>query len=296
LNRLDMPATPLRPLQTLHALAGGERVPLPPRLARLYGALRMPRAGARPYVYSNFVSSLDGVVSLNVPGHASGGDISGFSAADRMVMGVLRACADAIVIGTGTLAADRSHVWTPDAIFPSLARDFARVREALGLAAVPRNVVVSGSGRVDLALPIFASGKVPATVITTAAGAARIARGRPPAGLDVRVARGRPGGALTPRAILEAVRRASGATRILVEGGPTLLGDFYAARLVDEQFLTLAPQFVGRTAADPRLSLAMGHLFPPGHGRWAELRDARRGGDLLFLRYAFARGARRPRR
>jgi riboflavin biosynthesis pyrimidine reductase len=291
-----MRAMPLRPLQTLRASAGGEAVPLPPRLARLYGALRMPRAASRPYVYSNFVSSLDGVVSLNVARHASGGDISGFSAADRMVMGVLRACADAIVIGTGTLAADRTHVWTPAAIFPSLAGEFARTREALGLAPVPRNVVVSGSGRVDLALPIFASGEVPATIITTGAGAARIARRRAPPGLDVRVARGRPGGALTPRAILEAVRRACGARRILVEGGPTLLGDFYAARLVDEQFLTLAPQFVGRAAGDPRLSLAMGHLFAPGHGRWGELCDVRRGGDLLFLRYAFARAARLRRR
>jgi riboflavin biosynthesis pyrimidine reductase len=289
-------ATPLRPLQTLRAFDGGESVPLPPRLVRLYGPLRMPRATSRPYVYSNFVSSLDGVVSLNVAGHASGGDISGFSAADRMVMGVLRALADAIVIGTGTLAADRTHLWTAGAIYPPLGRDFARLRSSLGLAPVPCNVVVSGSGRVDLALPIFVSGEVPATIVTTAAGAARIARRRVPAGLKVLVARGLPGGALTPRAIVDAVRRACGARRILVEGGPTLLGDFYAARLLDEQFLTLAPQFVGRTAGDRRLSLAMGHLFPPGHGRWAELRDARRGGDLLFLRYAFARTARPPRR
>ena len=111
-----------RPLPALHTLFGasrGELVPLPRRLARLYGELRMPlRSHARPHVFSNFVTTLDGVVSLNTKGHASGGDISGFDAQDRMVMGLLRAVADVIVVGSGTLAADRHHVWTAEAIFP----------------------------------------------------------------------------------------------------------------------------------------------------------------------------------
>jgi len=54
----------------------------------------MPIPGTRPHVFSNFVTTLDGVVSLNTKGHASGGDISGFSAQDRMVMGLMRAIAD----------------------------------------------------------------------------------------------------------------------------------------------------------------------------------------------------------
>jgi len=40
----------------------------------------MPLPRLHPHVFSNFVSTLDGVVSLGVQGHASGGDISGFSA------------------------------------------------------------------------------------------------------------------------------------------------------------------------------------------------------------------------
>jgi hypothetical protein len=62
-------------------------------------------------VFSNFVSTLEGVVSLNAKGHASGADISGFRAQDRMVMGLLRAIADVVIIGSGTLDADRGHVW-----------------------------------------------------------------------------------------------------------------------------------------------------------------------------------------
>ena len=71
----------------------------------------MPLPRSRPHVFSNFVTTLDGVVSLNVKGHASGGDISGWSAEDRMVMGLLRAIADVVIIGSGTLAADRLHIW-----------------------------------------------------------------------------------------------------------------------------------------------------------------------------------------
>jgi hypothetical protein len=48
-------------------------------------------AGARPHVISDFVTTLDGVVSLNVKGYESGSNISGFSVQDRMVMGLLTA-------------------------------------------------------------------------------------------------------------------------------------------------------------------------------------------------------------
>ena len=80
----------LAPLKTLVQTRRGKLLPLPPTLARLYGCFRIPLPRARPYVFSNFVTTLDGVVSLNTKGHASGGDISGFSVQDRMVMGLLR--------------------------------------------------------------------------------------------------------------------------------------------------------------------------------------------------------------
>src|SRR4249920_2299649 len=95
----------LASLTTLLETKRGKVLPLPPSLARLYGCLRMPWPRSRPHVFSNFVTTLDGVVSLNTKGHASGGDISGFSAQDRMVMGVLRAVADVVIVGSGTLDA-----------------------------------------------------------------------------------------------------------------------------------------------------------------------------------------------
>jgi len=287
------PAT-LASLKTLFETKRGEVLPLPPKLARLYGCLRMPLPRSHPHVYSNFVTTLDGVVSLNVKGHASGGDISGFSAQDRMVMGLLRAIADVVIIGSGTLSADRRHVWTAGAIFPELTDEYGRLSRALGKRGAPLNVIVSGSGEIDLRLPVFTSGKAPALIVTTTAGAKRLRRQSAPDSVEIRAIRrgasaisGSRASAIPASAILGEVCRVSPGKMILVEGGPRLLGDFYAERLVDEQFLTLAPQIAGRDAGDRRLSLVMGQAFAPRDALWGTLIDLRRGSSHLFLRYSF---------
>lgn len=276
----------LAPLTTLVETRRGKRVPLPPKLARLYGSLRIPSPRARPHVFSNFVTTLDGVVSLNEKGHASGGDISGFCAEDRMVMGLLRAIADVVVIGAGTLGADSRHLWTAAAIFPQLAQEYRQLSQALGNSETPLNVIVSGSGTIDLGLPVFTSGKVQTLILTTAPGAKRLRRQGVPDSVAVR-AIGRGARPISAQTILDAVCRVRPARRILVEGGPRLLGDFYAEHLLDEQFLTLAPQIAGREAGDRRLSLTMGQAFAPDHALWGSLSDVRRGGSHLYLRYSF---------
>ena len=283
----------LASLKTLFETRRGTLLPLPPRLARLYGCLRMPLPRSRPYVFSNFVTTLDGVVSLNVKGHASGGDISGSSAQDRMVMGLLRAIADVVIIGSGTLGADHRHVWTAAAIFPDLADEYRRLSKALGKPEAPLNVIVSGSGDIDLRLPVFASDKVPALILTTAAGAKRLRQQRAPGPVEIRAIH-RGAGAIPARAILDEVCRASPGKLILLEGGPRLLGDFYAERLLDEQFLTLAPQIAGRDTGDRRLSLVMGKAFAPRDPLWGTLVDMRRGSSHLFLRYSFAKSRSGP--
>jgi riboflavin biosynthesis pyrimidine reductase len=279
------PAT-LAALKTLFETKRGKVLPLPPNLARLYGCLRMPLPRSHPHVFSNFVTTLDGVVSLNAKGHASGADISGFSAQDRMVMGLLRAIADVVIIGSGTLGADRRHVWTAGAIFPELADEYRRLSQALGKPEAPLNVIVSGSGEIDLRLPVFASGKVPAMIITTTAGAKRLRKQGAADSVEIHAIRSK-ASAIPARAILDEVCRASPGKLILVEGGPRLLGDFYAERLVDEQFLTLAPQIAGRDAGERRLSLVMGKAFAPRDPLWGTLIDVRRGSSHLFLRYSF---------
>ena len=280
-------ATSLRALLPLYSAKGGATVPLPRKLARLYGSLRMPAPGSSPKVFSNFVTTLDGVVSLQVKGHSGGGDISGFHSQDRMVMGLLRAVADVVIVGSGTLAADPKHVWTPDAICPELAPEYQLLRQAMFKHQAALNVVVSASGNINLRLPVFASGRVPVLIATTRTGARRLNKQRLPDSVSIRSIRSR-SGRIEPGAILDEVARPSGGERILIEGGPQLLGSFYRAGLVDEQFLTLAPQIAGRREQDRRLSLVMGTTFAPQHPLWGSLTDVRRGQSHLFLRYSFA--------
>jgi riboflavin biosynthesis pyrimidine reductase len=277
----------LSALETLLRYRHGRKVVLPPKLARLYGDFRLTQA-PRPWVISNLVSTLDGVVSLQVKGHDEGGDISGFSAEDRMVMGLLRSVTDVVVVGSGTMQADRKHVWTAEDICPELAPDYRRLRDAMHKPRTALNVVVSASGKLDLRRPVFTSGKVDALIVTTPGGARRLLKERVPSSVQVRTIRGN-AAKLSAAAILDEISRVHDTTHVLVEGGPSLLGVFFKERLLDEQFLTLAPQIAGRETGDRRLSLVMGTSFAPKDPLWGRLVDARQASDLLFLRYQFAR-------
>jgi riboflavin biosynthesis pyrimidine reductase len=128
---------------------------------------------------------------------------------------------------------------------------------------------------------------VPALIVTTTAGAKRLRKQSTPDSVEIRAIR-RGASAIPARAILDEVCRVSPSKLILVEGGPRLLGDFYAERLIDEQFLTLAPQIAGRDAGDRRLSLVMRKTFAPHDALWGTLIDVRRGSSHLFLRYSFS--------
>ena len=285
-RRNPTPLAPrLTPLDTLFESKVGKALPLPAKLARLYGSLRMPLARERPHVISNFVTTLDGVVSLNLKRHASGSDISGFSVQDRMVMGLLRAIADVVIIGAGTLGTDRHHIWTAEDVFPDLADEYRQLRTALGKHGPPLNVIVSGSGQIDLDLPVFASGKVPVLIVTTTAGAKRLRKQKASDAVEIRAVRSV--GTMRASSIINQVRRVNAGKLILVEGGPQLLGDFYAEGVLDEQFLTLAPQIAGRQIDDQQFSLVMGQMFALRSPVWGTLVDLRRGGSHLFLRYSF---------
>jgi len=270
----------MEPLARLFDEATGEPLPLPPELLALYGPLRMASRRDRPHVFANFVASVDGIVAVDPPRGRGGAEISGGNAHDRAVMGLLRAVADAVVVGAGNLRAEGDHVWTAEHICPELAGPYSRLRSALGEGAAPLQLVVSASGNVDLSRAVFTGG-APSLVVTTAAGAAQLRAQRS----AVRMAVVEPRGGWIPlAAVLKAAQLGSGA-RVLVESGPTSTTHFLAEGAVDELFLTRAPIFVGRTSEPATLALVEGWFFRPGtlSGR---LLSARRGGDYLFLRYA----------
>ena len=72
---------------------------------------------------------------------------------------------------------------------------------------------------------------------------------------------------------------------MLCEGGPHLIGDLLAAGVLDELFLTIAPQLAGRDKAKPRLGLVEGTAFAISEAPWATIGSVRRSGEHLFLRY-----------
>src|SRR5258706_3408045 len=259
--------------------------PPPPDLLALFGRLKFPRHPGPPYIIGNFVTTLDGVVTLNEPGHAGGGDISGYNRHDQMVMGLLRAMADAVIVGAGTLRSVPQHRWTAQYIYPPLADAYQQLRTSLGKPAPPLNVIVTAHGEVSLDLPVFQSGEVPVLLVTTAQGAERIRTQHLP--LSTQLSSVKSAGSLSARAILEAVNRVRQCEVILVEGGPQLMGDFFAEQSLDELFLTLAPQIAGRDGTVERPGLVTGQRFAPEHPLWGTLVSVKRGGSHLFLRYAF---------
>jgi len=279
---------PLAPLETLLDEALGDDFPLPPELATLYGPLRFPLRKDRPYVIGNFVTTMDGVASLSAPGLAGGGPISGSNPNDRMVMGLLRSVADAVIVGAGTLRSVPNHLWTAEYIYPALSDAYRTLRVASGRKPSPLNVIVTARGEIDLDLPVFRSGAVKVLIVTTPEGARRIRdRGLPS---SVVIGEGEGGGAISVGAILSAIGRLLPGGILLVEGGPRLMGDFFAEKCLDELFLTIAPQVAGRDKSVERPGFVEGKRFAPGHPLWGTLAGVKRAGSHLFLRYSFATG------
>lgn len=258
----------------------GGALPEPLRV-RYGGDLGFVRRADRPTVIVNFVSTLDGVTSYNTPEAAGGGEISGFFEPDRFVMGLLRALADVVLIGAGTLRAGAGEAWTPQSVHPDSAADFATLRRQLGLRPNPVTAVLSRSGSLDLTHLGLADPDVDVLLITTEEGAAILARQRVPAHVEIRAVGKH---LVQPEAVLSVLAE-RGAELVLCEGGPHLFGEMLAAGLVDELFLTLAPQIAGRSTASPRLSLIEGTAFGLADARWGRLVGLRRAGDHLFARY-----------
>lgn len=279
---------PLSPLDVIFDPDCGVDLPLPEDLQKMYGRLQFPPAGASPRVIGNFVTTLDGVVSLGIAGTTDGDAISGWSEHDSMVMGLLRSASDAVIVGAGTLRQSPNHIWTPEFVFPPMEAGYRALRSALGKKEPPLTVIVSGGGAIDLSLPVFAGGRSPVLIITSERGNTRIRENVVPPG--VRVAPAGEGDTLSVRTILDVVERAlPGGALFLIEGGPRLIGQFFDAERLDELFLTLSPRLAGRDDRSRRPGLVSGRIFLPDRLVTGNLHGVRKSGSHLFLRYGFTR-------
>ncbi len=210
-----------------------------------YGRLGFPLPpGHRPWIYSNFVQSLDGIASF-LGKNAAGSHISR-SEEDRWLMNLLRAHADAVLLGIRTLmdetvlAGEQSR----GPVYNVTDKSLNALRGRLGRGR-ELNVFVTGAATLDLArYRAFDGDVVQSAIITTREGAARLqARNTHP---HVRiVVAGEGKFADLPRA-MEILRQEFGVRYLLCEGGPTLNGYMSRAGLIDERFLTISPIEVGQ--------------------------------------------------
>lgn len=275
-------------LATLFDGGDGPALPLPAAIRERYGGgLAFPVPRGRPFVFSNFVTSLDGVVSFDVPGQAEAGVISRSNDDDRYLLGLLRACADVVLVGAGTLRVERAGRWTPEGAYPDAAAAFAELRRRLGKPAAPTTVFVTASGALDLDAPVFTATD-PVVILTTPAGADRLGSRTGTARVEVIGAK-----APTGRDIVAALARDPDRRMILTEGGPTLFGRLLRDGVIDEMFQSIAPQIAGRSREAPRLALVEGVAFTPAAAPWSRLVSVKRSPDgFLFLRYALGSQAR----
>ncbi len=187
-----------------------------------YRPWEQPQDG-RPLVAMNFVATVDGRATI--------GGVSGpiGSGADTEMLARLRTRFDAVMIGAGTMRAER---------YGRIVSDQGRreEREQLGLPADPLMVIVSG--RLDLPwdAPLFTGGG--RVLIFTASDE------EPPAtaaALEVIRHEER----VDLAAALAHLRAERGVQALICEGGPRLHSQLQASGLVDELFLTVAPKLTG---------------------------------------------------
>jgi riboflavin biosynthesis pyrimidine reductase len=211
------------------------------------------------WVRANMVSTLDGSAS-----GADGVSASVSSPVDKATFGVLRGLCDIILVGAGTVRAEHYHA-------PSANAAFSDRRATLGQRPAPALAIVTRTGHIPDDNGIF-QGSSPTFVITTAK--ADLAPLRELAGPDQVIVAGD-----DDLDVEDAVRvlASRGFGRILLEGGPSLLGSAMAAGRVDELCLTWSPILVAgdgpRIATGPPTALTVrpAHLIVAEDvllGRW----------------------------
>jgi riboflavin biosynthesis pyrimidine reductase len=162
----------------------------------------------RPHVALNFATTLDGRATIDGRSGAIGSDT------DTAMLSGLRRRFDAVMIGAGTMRAER---------YGSLGE---------------RLMVIVGGLDLPWDAPLFADGDGRVILFTAD-------EGEPPATTTpVEVVR-EPDGRVDLSRALRTLRAEHEVRALLCEGGPHLHSRLQAARLADELFLTIAPKLVG---------------------------------------------------
>ena len=259
---------------------GDEGLVLPPEIQAIYGRWPLPRDHELPYTYVNFVTSRDGRVSFNEPGRSSGGPISGNSQHDRWLMGLLRARADAVLIGANALEYAPRQTWHARAIFPDDAPAWEELRQREGRRPTALHVIATRSGRIRRQSPVLQDPSVPALVVSNDEG---LRHAREQIGTAPSVEFLSTGEQLDYRRLVADLGKSYRIRTLLSEAGPHVYAALLEAGVVDDEFLTLSPIVAGNSAGHPRPGLVEGIAFPPDMPPRSRLLAVYRSGDHLFL-------------
>jgi riboflavin-specific deaminase-like protein len=234
-----------------------ERLPTSPE--ELAAGLRLAALAppGRPYLGLNMVSSLDGKATVDWRTKGLSSEL------DRRLFHNLRTQVDAVMVGAGTIRQERYGRLMK-------SEELRRKRIQEGLATDPLAVIVSGRLDLPADLPILNEPEQ-RVVIATSSDATL-------PGLGAQVEYVRTGDDL-PR-LMAHLEEAHGVRTVLCEGGPTLNSYLFAARLVDELFLSLNPKVVGGAAA--LTIVAARELVEPAE---LELVSVAEGDGDLFTRW-----------
>jgi riboflavin biosynthesis pyrimidine reductase len=249
-----------------------------PQPPAAHGAPAPPGAPAeygeeRPRLLLNMACTADGRATIGGRSGSIGGR------ADGELFHALRTAVDAVLVGAGTVRAER---------YGRLVReDAARgLRRARGLAEEPLACIVSASLALPAAeIPLLADPGGRVALLTSSPG------GLPECAATVDYVRCARDGRLDLRGALVELRARLGVRTVLCEGGPHLNAQLLAAGLVDELFLSLAPKLAAGDAAGESLRIVMGpELEPPVE---LELLAVLESESQLLLRYGVRRAGGR---
>jgi riboflavin biosynthesis pyrimidine reductase len=220
----------------------------------------------RPYVFTNFAITVDGKATLGGVSGPIGTD------ADTAMLVGLRTVADAVMIGAGTMRAERYGR-------PVSNPEKRELRRARGLDPDPLMVIVATDlGRIPWDAPLFTEGEGRVLILVPAPATA------PETATEVRVEAVGGGERADVGEAVARLRAEHGVRSLLCEGGPSLHAELLRAGALDEIFLTRAPAIGGGTGPG---------LFSGLEERRRELRLAwllEHEGEL-FARYQVTHGA-----
>ncbi|OFV99217.1 MAG: hypothetical protein A3F68_01265 [Acidobacteria bacterium RIFCSPLOWO2_12_FULL_54_10] len=268
---------------------------LPGALVQFSGSFGFPAPPPdRPWVFSNFVQSLDGIVSFG--GNRPGGEWIARSRHDRWMMDLLRAHGDAILIGSHSLIQETLYgKFDGGPVFRIVDQELLRLRhEYLGRGKL-KNIIVTGSGNLKVSdYRLFRSEHVDSLILTTPVGENNLGNTD---GVPIIVS-GQESKIDFSHA-LQMLRTDYGIQYLLCEGGPTLYGHMVREGYMDEKFLTVAPQEIGQMIPPDqqrnenelpfRPTVIAGPGFTIETSRWYRWISCRKAGDHEFNRYRFAK-------